>query len=88
MIRKAASDRKINMAPATKLYYVEVQEPDMHEPSGDFERLAQALKDQWQIENVTCDLSVLTRLQPVLRKGNWHVTVAVLMITLESNPKC
>lgn len=77
VIRKTASDRKINMAPATKLYYVEVQEPDMHEPSGDFERLAQALKEQWQIENVTCDLSVLTRLQPVLRKGNWHVTVAV-----------
>jgi hypothetical protein len=45
------------MDPATRLLYVEVAEPDMHEPSGDFERLAIALRDQWQVADVrpTCD---------------------------------
>lgn len=77
VVRKAASDRPITMDPATRLVFVEVAEPDMHEPSGDFERLCKALKDQWQIENVTAGLALMTKLQPVLRKGKWQVTVAL-----------
>ncbi len=77
VVRKDASDRVMVMDPATKLYYVEVAEPDMHEPSGDFERLAAALTSQWDIAPVTAPLSFLTRLQPALRKGKWAVTVAL-----------
>jgi uncharacterized 2Fe-2S/4Fe-4S cluster protein (DUF4445 family) len=77
VVRKAADTRAIVMDPATRLYYVEVAEPDMHEPSGDFERLKAALRDQWQIEGVEVPLSVLQALQPALRKGEWAVTVAV-----------
>ncbi|QYK40185.1 MAG: DUF4445 domain-containing protein [Paracoccaceae bacterium] len=77
VIRKAASDRVIAMDPATRLLYVEVAEPDMHEPSGDFERLAAALREQWKVDGVQIDLGLLRRLQPVLRKGNWSVTVAL-----------
>lgn len=77
VIRKSATVRDIVMDPATRTYYVEVQEPDMHEPSGDFQRLQDALRDQWQIEAVDADLPILRRLQPALRKGNWTVTVAV-----------
>jgi len=77
VIRKSATVRDITMDPATRTYYVEVAEPDMHEPSGDFERLQAALRDQWQITGLTCDLRLLSRLQPVLRKGEWKVTVAI-----------
>ncbi len=77
VIRKSAAERVIAMDPATRLLYVEVAEPDMHEPTGDFERLAIALRDQWQVGEVTADLHILRRLQPVLRKGNWAVTVAL-----------
>ncbi|MEQ9693290.1 ASKHA domain-containing protein [Shimia sp. SDUM112013] len=77
VVRKAASARTITMDPATHLYYVEVQEPDMHEPTGDLERLERALREQWQIEGITADLSILSRLQTVLRKGKWAVTVAL-----------
>ncbi|GAA5069003.1 ASKHA domain-containing protein [Roseibacterium beibuensis] len=77
VVRKAASTKPITMDPATRLVMVEVQEPDMHEPSGDFERLAKALKEQWQIEGVTAPLSVLQKLQPALRKGHWQVSVAL-----------
>ena len=45
VIRKSATARTIVMDPATHAYYVEVAEPDMHEPSGDFQRLAAALKE-------------------------------------------
>ena len=77
VIRKSATERHIEMDPATRSYYVEVEEPDMHEPTGDFERLARALKAQWNIDGIDADLSVLRRLQPVLRKGEWKVTVVL-----------
>lgn len=77
VVRKAASARAIAMDPATRIHYVEVAEPDMHEPSGDLERLAQALRDQWQIDRIQAGPHILRKLQPALRKGNWAVTVAV-----------
>ena len=77
VVRKAATARAITMDPATRLYYVEVEEPDMHEPSGDMERLASALKAQWDLDDVAVDLHILAELQTVLRKGKWTATVAV-----------
>ncbi len=77
VIRKSATQRDITMDPATRLYYVEVAEPDMHEPSGDWQRLCAALKDQWQIGGLQADLHLLRRLQPALRKGEWKITCAV-----------
>jgi uncharacterized 2Fe-2S/4Fe-4S cluster protein (DUF4445 family) len=77
VIRKSATQRDIVMDPATRAVYVEVAEPDMHEPSGDFERLARALRDQWDVADVTADLGLLRRLQPALRKGEWKLTVAL-----------
>jgi uncharacterized 2Fe-2S/4Fe-4S cluster protein (DUF4445 family) len=77
VIRKSATVRDIVMDPATRTYYLEVVEPDMHEPSGDFQRLKDALRDQWQIDGVEADLTILRRLQPALRKGDWKVTVAI-----------
>ena len=77
VVRKAASARHITMDPATRLVLVEVVEPDMHEPSGDFERLQDALREQWGITGVTVPLPILQKLQPSLRKGNWQVSVAL-----------
>ena len=77
VVRKSASARPIVMDPATRLFLVEVAEPDMHEPTGDFERLSRALRDQWEIPAITAPLPVLRKLQPALRKGGWQVTVAL-----------
>jgi len=77
VVRKAASTRAMVMDPATRALYVEVAEPDMHTPTGDLERLASALKEQWNVENVTAGMSVLRKLQPTLRKGKWRATVTL-----------
>lgn len=77
VVRKSADTREIVLDPATRLYYVEVDEPDMHEPSGDLERLNKALAEQWNLPHTTSDLRILQMLQPALRQGNWKVTVAV-----------
>ena len=77
VVRKRAEARDIVMNPAIRLHYVEVAEPDMHDPSGDLQRLAAALEEQWQIKDVSADLHILQGLQKALRKGGWKVTVAV-----------
>lgn len=87
VVRKAAAQRDITMDPATRLYFVTVEEPDMHEPTGDLERLRAALKAQWDIADVACDLSILRTLQPVLRKGQWQVTVALHQDHIQATPR-
>ncbi|MBS0389526.1 MAG: DUF4445 domain-containing protein, partial [Proteobacteria bacterium] len=59
------------------LHYVEVTEPDMHNPASDLQRLCQALEREWQLTNLDCEFSLLQTLQPTLRQGKWAVTVAV-----------
>jgi uncharacterized 2Fe-2S/4Fe-4S cluster protein (DUF4445 family) len=59
----------------------------MHDPSGDLERLRDALREQWQVENVAADLHILQRLQKALRKGEWKVTVAVHLGDSENGAK-
>jgi uncharacterized 2Fe-2S/4Fe-4S cluster protein (DUF4445 family) len=77
VVRKRAEARDITMNPSTRLFYVEVEEPDMHKPSGDMERLIEALDTQWDLKGVKTDLHILQQMQPILRKGDWKVTVAV-----------
>ena len=77
VVRKRAEVHSINVNPAIKLHYVEVPEPNMHDPTGDMQRLADALEFEWNLSDVTCDFYVLTTLQTVLREGNWCVTAAI-----------
>ncbi|MEH6647559.1 ASKHA domain-containing protein [Sulfitobacter sp.] len=87
VVRKRAEVRDITLNPSTKLFYVEVAEPDMHDPSGDLERLRIALHQQWDLEDVTSDLHILQIMQPILRKGNWKVTVAIHLGDHENKPR-
>ncbi len=87
VVRKRAEARDIVLDPSTKLYYVEVAEPDMHDPSGDLERLRDALREQWALEDVAADLHILQKMQPILRKGGWKVTVAVHLGDRENTPR-
>jgi len=77
VVRKAAEAHDIELDPVVRLHYVEVQEPDMHDPSGDLRRLEDALDFEWRLTGLACDVRVLQQLQPALRKGGWKVTVAV-----------
>lgn len=77
VVRKAAEAHDIAINPTVKLHYVEVQPPDMHDPSGDLRRLEAALEFEWRLGNLACDVRVLQHLQQALRKSEWKVTVAV-----------
>jgi uncharacterized 2Fe-2S/4Fe-4S cluster protein (DUF4445 family) len=77
VVRKEADVRAIELYPVVRLHYVQVQQPDMHDPSGDLRRLYDALEREWQLTDLATDLTVLQKLQPTLRSGAWAVTVAV-----------
>ncbi len=77
VVRKEADARAIELYPVVRLHYVQVKQPDMHDPSGDLRRLFEALEAEWSLKDLTCDLSVLQALQSALRTADWQVTVAV-----------
>ncbi|NQV85884.1 MAG: 2Fe-2S iron-sulfur cluster binding domain-containing protein, partial [Woeseiaceae bacterium] len=77
VVRKGAEHRDITLDTGVHLFFVEVAEADMYEPSGDVQRLLSALESEWGLTNLKCDWPVLQGLQVALRKGKWQVTVAV-----------
>ena len=77
VVRKRAGVDALPVDPVIRLHYVEVTEPDLSSPSGDLERLAQALLEQWQLPDLLFDSAVMVDLQKALRKEDWKVTVAV-----------
>ncbi|MCO5163312.1 MAG: ASKHA domain-containing protein [Mesorhizobium sp.] len=77
VVRKAASDRVIERDPAIQLCYVEVDEPDMHKPLGDLDRLKVMLGKDWGFDNLLVSQHLIPDVQKILRKGNWGVTAAI-----------
>ncbi|WP_230805050.1 ASKHA domain-containing protein [Rhizobium sp. GN54] len=77
VIRKAATDRTFDRNPAIQLCYVEVDEPDMHKPLGDLDRLNAMLEKDWGFKNILVAQHLLPEVQKILRKGNWGVTAAI-----------
>jgi len=77
--RRLSCQMELDIAinPAIRLHVVDVREPDMHDPSGDFRRLCDALRKEWELDGLIADLGFLHGLQKTLRDGKWQVTVAV-----------
>ena len=77
VVRKRAEAHPIVIDPVVRLHYVEVAEPDMHDPSSDLRRLQMALAAQWHVDACHIDPAVLRNLQKTLRSGRWRVTAAL-----------
>jgi uncharacterized 2Fe-2S/4Fe-4S cluster protein (DUF4445 family) len=77
IVRKEADSFDIEIIPPVQLHYVEVWEPNMHDPSGDLRRLRESLEREWHLTNLRFGPGMLLSLQKELREGGWKVTVAV-----------
>src|SRR5690606_18716304 len=72
---------------AVQMCYVEVDEPDMHKPLGDLDRLKVALADEWGWKDLLVAPYLIPRVQKILRtrlpdqpdveEGKWGVTAVV-----------
>ena len=77
VVRKALESHSIELDPAVRLYYCEVEEPSLENPSGDLERLLAALEREWSLADLEVDSCLFPRLQAALREAKFAVTVAV-----------
>ena len=77
VVRKEADAHPIEVDPVVRLHYVEVREPDLADPSGDLQRLLEALEREWELTGLAADPHVLAELQQTLRAGGWTATLAV-----------
>jgi uncharacterized 2Fe-2S/4Fe-4S cluster protein (DUF4445 family) len=77
VVRKDSDGRIIERNPAIHMCYVEVEEPDMHKPLGDLDRLLMAIEADWGFKGLAIDAYLYGQVQQVLRKGDWKVTAAV-----------
>jgi len=79
VVRKAATDRKIDVNPAVRNYYVEMTPATLEDTTGDWERLTETLEKEQGVKGLTIDYQALLSLQDTVRKGDWKVTVSVWM---------
>jgi len=87
VVRKAATDRVIERNSPVQLCYVEVEEPDMHKPLGDLDRLKVALDREWRWKDLLVAPYLIPRIQKIMRTrlpdqpevtpGHWGVTAVV-----------
>ncbi len=77
LVRKEASARQMVMDPATRLYYVELDKPDMETPIGALERLEKALSEQWGIERLIFPPALLPALREALDGADQTCTAAL-----------
>jgi uncharacterized 2Fe-2S/4Fe-4S cluster protein (DUF4445 family) len=87
VVRKAATDRVIERNAAVQLCYVEVDQPDMHKPLGDLDRLKAALEKEWGFKDLLVAPYLVPKIQKILRtqlpdqpeveEGKWGVTAVV-----------
>ena len=77
IILKEGVEVSVTINPAVKKYYLELPKPHLKDDLGDFERILNALKEDYGIENVDIDYEVLKKLPNVLRDNDWKVTVTI-----------
>ncbi|MGB7336807.1 MAG: ASKHA domain-containing protein, partial [Salaquimonas sp.] len=77
VVRKVDDGRVILRNPAIHMCYVEVEEPDMHKPLGDLDRIKEALEKDWGFTDLMIDQHLLPNVQKILREGKWAVTAAI-----------
>ncbi len=77
VVSKAARDIPIKNDPTIRIYYVEVDPPTFEEPTGDLERISNALEREHGLTGLSIDIWALRQLPNALRDGNWSVTVSV-----------
>jgi len=80
IVRKAAKELTIALDPAVRKYNIVLTPPTLHDMTvGDYERVLQALKDNYGLDGLTFDFLALRNLQTVLREGEWNATATVWM---------
>ncbi len=77
VIRKAAREMRIELDPAIRLCYVEVESPTLERPTGEWELVQRELAARFGLRDLAIDITALRGLQRALRQGQRGVTCTI-----------
>ncbi len=77
VIRKAAREMRIELDPAIRLCYVEVEPPTLERPTGEWELVQRELAARFGLHDLAIDITALRRLQRALRQGQRGITCTI-----------
>jgi uncharacterized 2Fe-2S/4Fe-4S cluster protein (DUF4445 family) len=77
IVAKAASDRVIEVQPAVRQVYVELPPASLADGGSAWNRLQQALADQWSLPDLDIDLAALDELSRTAGHGTQALSVSV-----------
>ena len=77
VVRKRSEVRTIDRDIAFATYDLTIDAPDMDKPLGDTDRLIVELQSRFELPDLVCDVTLLPRIQAILRKANFDVTAVV-----------
>ena len=66
-------------APPLSKLFIELPPPTLDDNASDLSRVLRGLKQQYNLDNISVDFSVIKKLAQVLRDGDWKVTVTTLL---------
>ncbi|PKM81136.1 MAG: ferredoxin [Firmicutes bacterium HGW-Firmicutes-14] len=78
VVLDTGKERVFKLNPAVKNYYVQMQKATLEDHRDDLQRLQDALKDQFGLENLAMDYFILRELPNIIREQDWKVTATVL----------
>lgn len=78
VVLETGKERVFKLDPAIKNYYVEMSKATLEDHRPDLQRLQDALKSEFRLENLSIDYFTLRELPNVIRDGEWKVTASVL----------
>lgn len=77
VIRKAAREMRIELDPAIRLCYVEVEPPTLERPTGEWELVQRELAARFGLYDLAIDITALRELQRALRQGQRGITCTI-----------
>lgn len=77
IIRKSAAERPVDLQPALRKVYLELEPARLGDHRGDWGRLQDALESQWGFSGLEIDLFALQQLQPALQEGDHKLTATL-----------
>ncbi len=78
VVLDTGKERVFNLDPAVKNYFVKMPAATLDDHRSDLNRLQDAIKEQYGLDNLSIDYFTLRELPNIIREGEWQVTATVL----------
>ena len=78
VVLDTGKERVFNLDPAVKNYFVKMPAATLDDHRSDLNRLQDAIKEQYGLDNLSIDYFILRELPNIIREGEWQVTATVL----------